>query len=394
MKVIILHSVLGRSKGGIEAWIYHACEELLLQGHEVAVVNTKGDTIPDDAVPFGVRIIAMDPNKFKPSVFFLRSVVNTKKILKSKLDEFDVVWTRSFGMAWAASKIVKNKKVIYINAAPYSYYAYRPFNILLQNNKGLKGLFKAVSSMLSFKVAHYFEINAIRNCTNVFLSSERKDQTISHFGLKDDESKFLVVPPGVNYKRFTPKYNDFQQGDEFKIISLSRLEKDKNIQCVIRAIGILKEQNYKTHLTVVGEGAYKSTLLNLADELDVKDKVSFVGRQEDVQNWYNKNHVFVLPSLYEGFGSVYVEAMASGLPAIAISNKSGKYSVAADEIIDHNLNGYLMKDDDPFELADLIKKIIISPDNLSRFSRNAREKAVNHFSWENTIKNLLEINYF
>lgn len=388
--IAILHEVLGRSKGGIEAWIYHASEELLKQGHEVTIFNTQENT-PNDAAPKGVSIVSLSWKNINPSVFFIRSVLSYKKQLNHTLKNYDIVWVRSFGMAWAASRILKDKKTIYINAAPYAYYAYRPFKILVKGSSGILGFLKATSSQISYKTAWFFEKSAIPKCTNVFLSKTRKDQTLSFFRIKDNTSQFLVIPAGVDNVKFHPSDVKWDGMTALKLITVCRLEKDKNIQCILKAIQILRVENFQVFLTVVGEGNYKEELLKLTKELNIEDSISFVGRQENVEEWYRNNHLFILPSLYEGFGSVYIEAMASGLPCIAISNENGKYSVAADDIIDHNINGFLMKDDNPDELFHFIQEFFKTPKRLEEFGNNARKKVLTSFTWEKTIQNLLRI---
>ncbi len=390
-EIAILHEVLGRSKGGIEAWIYHASEELVRQGHNVTLFHTLGNNLPPDAAPFKVKVISLNTKKVYPSLFFLRSVLSYKKQLSNKLEKFDYVWARSFGMAWAASQVWGNTKVIYINAAPYAYYAYRPLSLLLKQANGIKDILRAFSSQLSYVVAWFFEKNAIRLCHNVFLSKKRQEQTISFFKLNDSKEPYSVIPAGVDYNRFCPSVNSPFNDEFMRIISVSRLEKDKNIQCIIEAINHLIKQGKKIIYTVVGDGVYKNELIKIVKRYELEDVVHFVGKQSNVEKWYQKNDLFILPSLYEGFGSVYVEAMACGLPCIAISNKSGKYSVAADEIIDHGINGFLMSDNNSVELANYIKKFIDQSDLKKNFGSNAREKVMNQFTWNNTITKLLAL---
>jgi len=388
-KIAILHEVLGRSRGGVEAWIYHACEELISQGHTVVLFNTTD--LPQDAAPQGVTITTLPKGAIYPSIFFLRSIYGYKNYFKDKLQEFDVVWARSFRMAWAASKVLSVDKVIYINAAPYAFYGYTPFIECLKREKGFLGPLRAVSNQLSYISAWYIEKSAIIKCTNVFLSVERKKQTIAFFRLTDRPGKYLVVPAGVNVSRFYPSEVKWDGQSPLKIITVGRLTKDKNIQCILQSIADLKSQGVKVELTVVGEGRYGAELEALADQLQVSNIVKFVGRQENVEDWYRSSHIFVLPSLYEGFGSVYVEAMASGLPCIALSSKSGKYSVASDEIIDHDVNGFLMSDNDPIELSKYILQLYNAPYKLIECGANARMKVLSKFSWDRMVSRLLDI---
>ncbi|WP_111672222.1 glycosyltransferase family 4 protein [Algoriphagus litoralis] len=390
-KIAILHELLGRSKGGIEAWIFHCSEELVRQGHKVVLIHTMGDNIPDDAAPRDVETVSLDTSKVRPSVFFLRSVFSYKKQLTGVLGLYDQVWSRSFGMAWAASRLVKEKS-IYINAAPYSYYTYRSIWSLLRRARSVKDIRIAISSQFSYIVAWYFEKNAIQSSVNIFLSKKRKDHTLNFFKLNESRMKVGVVPAGVDYNRFHPRTSstDILANSVFNIISVCRIDKLKNIQCVIRAVKILTDEGHSINYSIVGDGAYQVELLKLVEDLTLKEFVSFEGKQKNVERWYQNSHLFVLPSLYEGFGSVYIEAMSCGLPCIAISNSSGEFSVASDEIISHGLNGYLMTKNSEHELANYIRNLMVNRKLLAQFGVSARETVLREFTWERTISQILE----
>jgi glycosyltransferase involved in cell wall biosynthesis len=391
-KVAILYEVLGRSKGGIEAWIYHASEELIKRGDEVTIFHTMVK-LPDDAAPAGVKFVNIPNRLVDPSIFFLRSMFNSRIFLKDKLDNFDAIWVRSFRMAWVTTKVVSDKRTLYINAAPYAFYTRIPLWNHLKSalkDKNIK-ITSVIASQLSYIVAYFFEKKAIKRSTNIFLSKERKRQTLTFFKVADVPGKSFVIPAGVDTKRFMPSDISWDGKDPFSMITVCRLTKDKNVQCILEAIKILKKEGINSFLTIVGEGSYFDRLKSITRELNIQQNVSFVGRKEDIQNWYIKNDIFVLPSLYEGFGSVYIEAMACGLPCIAISNSSGKYSVAADEIIDHGKCGFLMKNNDPKELSLYIKKLFNSPDLLEMMSKVARQKAISQFSWKETINKIIDI---
>jgi len=387
-KIAILYEILGRSRGGIEAWIYHVTEELLRQGHEVTLFNIQEDT-PSDAAPSNVRIVSLRGHFRVKILDFYSQVLNIKLQLKNQLEKFDKVWTRSFTMAWSASKILGSNKVVYINAAPYSFYGQVPFRIKMAKAKGIVDILKAISSELTLKIAYRIERQAIIQCKNVYLSNTRLNETLSFFKLKDKNIKYFVIPAGVNTYRFVPGHLKMKNNDILKIISVCRLAPDKNIQCVIKAVKILKDINIFVESTIVGEGAFENELRKLISDLSIEDRVHLVGRKENIEEWYKKNHVFVLPSLYEGFGSVYVEAMSCGLPCIAISNKSGKYSVAADEIIDDGINGYLLTENDPNELTQCLLKFCKNPKLLTDFGIEARRKTESIFNWGKSVEKLL-----
>lgn len=387
-KVALLYESLGRSRGGIEAWIYHASEELVAQGHEVTIYNAQAST-PADAVPRGVKIIPLKEPKQIPGFHFLWIAMKLRRQLKHELQKYDIVWARSLTMAWASSKIVGKGKVLYINAAPQSFYGRKTFSEYLKRYPGFIGFLRVVSIQMYYDISWLIEKRAIKRCRNVFLSRSRKEQTETHFKVNLKPNDFIIVTAGVDSGQFHPSTKKWNGVEVLRLITVCRLAPDKNIQCVIDAVAKLIAENVPVHLTVVGEGSFESELRQRVSEKNINKYIEFAGRQEDVDTWYRRNHLFVLPSLYEGFGSVYIEAMASGLPCIALSSCHGKYHVAADEIIDHGVDGFLMKENDSLELASLIKSLIQDPPLYLSMCQKAREKAVEEYTWKEVIGKLL-----
>ncbi|WP_439504243.1 glycosyltransferase family 4 protein [Sediminibacterium sp.] len=392
-KIVILYEILGRSRGGIEAWIYHASEELIRSGNDVTLINKQLEN-PIDSAPNGVKIITLKESKKNPISDIFFEIQDLRNQLKELLSDFDIIWTRSFRMAYAAAKIVGKGKVVYINAAPFSFYGQKGLLESISQARSIRELGIAISSKLYLVFAYNYERKAIDLCKNVFLSHARMNETINYFKLKYFEDKYLVVPAGVDSNRFKPlAIKVLNKEIFFSIISVCRLEYDKNIQCVIGAVSHIVNQGFNIRYTILGTGNYENELKRLVLEKKLQDYIFFAGRQESIEEWYIKNDVFVLPSLYEGFGSVYIEAMACGLPCIAISNMSGKYSVASDEIIDHDINGYLLHENDELELSKVLIEFMNNKTVLKSMSKSARLKAMTKYNWSETVKKILEFSH-
>jgi glycosyltransferase involved in cell wall biosynthesis len=389
-KIAILYETLGRSKGGIEAWIFSASEELFYQGHQVTLFYVNNSEL-SDATPSNVSLVKLKPHVRFKTFDFYSQIWSLYFQLKDVLSTFDMVWARSFTMAWAGSTILGKGKVVYVNAAPYAYYGQITFKEKIRKSMSVRDYLRAISSDLSLRIAYQLEKRAIQRCKNVFLSKARKVETLEYFNLDENNLSCSVVPAGVNINRFFPSEEKEYKDSYLKIITVCRLAPDKNVQCVLRAMKELICLNIPSTLTIVGAGDFEFYLKQLATDLRIDNCVSFVGRQENVELWYRKNDVFVLPSLYEGFGSVYIEAMASGLPCIAISNKSGKFSVASDEIIINGVTGFLMFDNDIMELKSILMKIHFNRLLLKQMSYKAREIAEKSFNWKKSINKLLDI---
>ena len=179
-----------------------------------------------------------------------------------------------------------------------------------------------------------------------------------------------VIGNLVDLSKFTIKKRI--QNEKFIFFSLAFLEGEKGFDTLIKSFA-KKFKDKEAVLYIGGDGSQRSWLEALTVENGVKDQIIFLGAlsRDDVAKWMNKCDCFVLPSRYETFGVVYIEALASGRPVI------GALNGGAEDII-NNLNGYLVPIDDIDKLAEkmleLYKKIDsyneeeIRSDCLKRFS--------------------------
>lgn len=181
--------------------------------------------------------------------------------------------------------------------------------------------------------------------------------------------------------------SDSNQSRQFKFIYTGRLVKIKNLEGLLRAFSLLFNSNY-THdfiLWIVGEGPEKESLVELCEDLKIKDQVIFWGYQEDVFSFLRKADVFVLPSYTEGSSVSLIEAMKIGLPSIV--TKIGGTS----EVIGDSESGILIDPYNEEEIFAAMNKMA----NLPTFERmQLGEKAKNEikrFSVESYIEQLMKI---
>ena len=132
----------------------------------------------------------------------------------------------------------------------------------------------------------------------------------------------------------------------------------------MKALGRLTDTDYR--LTVVGDGDYREALQTLARELGIAEKVQFLGTRTDVPELLSQADVFLhLPECEEGFGIAVVEAMASGL--ICVCGDRG----ALPEIVENGASGFIVKDNDPAVLADILRTIAAEPARYEAMRVNA-----------------------
>ncbi len=164
----------------------------------------------------------------------------------------------------------------------------------------------------------------------------------------------------------------------------------KGLHTLLKAIN---GQRLTISVDIVGgltaEPQYAEQMKKFVAVNGLSSKVTFHGALDNqpLIELYQKSHVMIVPSSYEGFGIVYLEGMGFGLPAI------GTTAGAASEIITHGEDGYLIKPDDVEALAHHIHELAADRELLLRLSLNAVRRYQAQPSWVETAKSIREFLY-
>lgn len=134
----------------------------------------------------------------------------------------------------------------------------------------------------------------------------------------------LIIPHGTamleatEKKGFDPRKKQGIAADEKMVFSLQRLFPRKGMEYLIKAVPLVLKKHHNVVFVVGGRGPEKEKLETLAQELGVEKNVRFVGfiPDDELKNYYTAADLFALPSLYEGFGVVYVDALSGGVPVV------------------------------------------------------------------------------
>lgn len=163
-------------------------------------------------------------------------------------------------------------------------------------------------------------------------------------GLVDDNTVNIKVIPNAVDKRFVLR--EKLATSRFTFVSVGNLLPSKRFDLTIKAFAILAKEYSNCELKIIGDGILRDELRRLARQYEVENNVQFLGRvsREQVFDELSSSHVFVLPSDYETFGVVYVEAMACGLPVIGTRNGGAEDIITEKEgiLIDRNDLGQLV----------------------------------------------------
>lgn len=219
----------------------------------------------------------------------------------------------------------------------------------------------------------FLEKKYAKNSFKIFSNSNvTKNKIISDLSLKD--KKIRVAYPIIDLDRYHFKSTYEKRINGGYILFVGIFSDRKNIELLLQAFKIIQSKKTDLKLKLVGNtNGQKSKYHSLVEYYGIEEKVEIIGEVEDVHQYFSNALVTVLPSNEEGFGMVLAESLACGTPVV--STKSGGVT----EIVDHNLNGFLV-DSDPQEMADRVLQIILDKKLMNRFSINGFEKVRNTFS--------------
>lgn len=199
----------------------------------------------------------------------------------------------------------------------------------------------------------------------------------------------VVIHPGVDLEHFHPGYEtaDLRAAiglsvQQQLILSVGRLSRRKGFDRVIESLPHLLARGLDVHHALIGIGEDRAYLENVARERGVADRVHFLGHvaPEDLPRWYCAADVFAMPNREidgdtEGFGMVFVEAAACGVPAVA-----GLAGGTGDAVVD-GVTGLRIDGDVEHAVHDALWRLLGDADLKSAMARNALTRARESFDW-------------
>jgi len=208
-------------------------------------------------------------------------------------------------------------------------------------------------------------------------------------------SKVKVYHSAIDCTRFFFTIKQKPEDGSIQLVSTCRLVPKKGIDVVIKAVADVVKKYPLIHYTIIGDGPEKEYLEGLVVELNLQDKVTFLGwkSQDEVISILDNSHIFLLPSNKaadgneEGIANALKEAMAMGLITI------GSWHAGTPELIDHNVSGFLVLEKSVSGLASIITSIIERPYIWEPIGLAARKKIEQEFEIKRCVKRLEKLFY-
>jgi len=227
-------------------------------------------------------------------------------------------------------------------------------------------------------------IRLFRQQIDAFVTiSQEIDEELSTVGVSPEQRFF--IPNGVDLKRFYPVSLPEKQALRTAlglpggpiVIYTGRLETEKRIDQLVKIWPSIRITQPDARLLILGTGTEEARLKQMAG-----DGVLFLGRVDNVADYLQTSDIFVLPSATEGLSNALLEAMASGLPAIATAVGG------APDLIDHCHNGWLISPDKPAELQEALLTLLNDAAFRNNFGRQGHRKVVENYALPATARQL------
>lgn len=217
-----------------------------------------------------------------------------------------------------------------------------------------------------------------------------------------NQSKLVIIPPGVDVSHFYPIPSDEAKlyvglkPDDRMVLFVGRIEPLKGVDTLIQAMSCVQlNEERPVHLAIIGGdpaaspqemSAEMARLQKLCDDLAVGQTVVFLGKrdQDKLPYYYSAAELLVMPSHYESFGMVALEAMACGTPVIASEVGGLAYLVRDGE------TGFTIPDQEPEALCEKISWLLRDHDLHATMSQHAVEYAQD-YAWEKIARQIVEI---
>ncbi len=350
----VLMVVNGEVYGGAERALDHLALRLGEHGFEVAFACLKPGRFPE------VRQ-AQDTPLFEVPMrnrFDLRPVRKLVKLVRR--EQFEVIYAHTARTAMIASIVSR------ITGIPFVYHVQSPTARDTANR------------WKNFVNAAIERISLTRASALVPVSQSLGEYVRS----QGFSAQMVSVVPNGSPCRAAAEWRNWSQGNpdqtEWTIGMTALIRPRKGIEVLLRAVAQLKKEGLPVRLRVVGPfetEAYGQKVKTLVDELDVADRIDWVGYTRDTNGELDKMDVFVLPSLFgEGTPLVLLEAMAAGLPIVTTRVEGNP------ELIRDGRDGLIVEPNDPQALAEALRSMIHGEVDLDSFRRSAREHHAVKFS--------------
>jgi glycosyltransferase involved in cell wall biosynthesis len=366
--------------GGISNHVYYLSKSLASQNISVQVVTCDFPKAPAEENIDGVQVSRVESGgvpqaSFLPWIYHLNSQMIKRANELLQAEKYDLIHAHD----WLVGRAALNLKAEHNLPLVTTIHA---------TEMGRGGI---VDNDYRKKV-HDTEQRLVENSERVICCSNYMINHLQHvLGVPGD--RIDIIPNGVDISRFNTdtiprsEYEINQSADKKTILFVGRLVKEKGLFTLLRALQELQEAGKPAQLVIVGDGPMREEFTREAVNRGFNGNVRFTGFIDEptLISTYKSSDVVALPSLYEPFGIVALEAMASKTPIVA-SDVGG-----LSEIVEDGVTGLKFPPGDSQQLAQALLRVLEDPFLAGYLKENAFQMIKMRYGWDQVAEKTLTV---
>lgn len=342
---------------GVATSVAGIADELTRLGHEVYIVAPKYPGYKDKGNVFRLTSVKLD-EKTQIRLALTLPEKSLREVIKI---DFDIIHGHAGGpitfLGWQIAKL-KNIPFVGTYHTLWNRYTHYVFNGILIRPKAAEVASRVFCNL----------------CDSIIAPTLRVKKELLYYGVK---KPIVVIPSGLDLSRFGRASDRGFLRKKLKIpntmrvlIYVGRLSREKSVDFLIESFYFVAQKNKESLLVLVGDGSLRKELEQLTAEKNLSRRVFFTGfvDHKKIPQVYVDSDIFVFSSETETQGLVVIEALASGLPVVAVKDE------AFEGVVSDGKNGFLVPRD-PKEFADKILELLGDADLYRRMSKEASNSA-------------------
>lgn len=377
MNILLLSQFFSTTKGGGEYVFSMLAKMLVKNGHNVWIVTNE---IQNESYDKNLNIIFVKPTikyqgglppTFSDNIrYVVNAVIASSKIIKNNID---IIHSNNFSPALAGSILSS------LFSIPHIMTVHDIFS-LCGKNYWKKWGDQANVSRINVMLAPFFEklmVKLEHECVHTVSNATRED--LLKFG---EKRPIHVIHNSIDVSQILDEVVR-----PLQFVHVGRLVFYKNLEVVIKAIGILKKTQPNVKLVIIGDGPHKKSLQELTNKLGLESNIEFLGYTsfDEKMKIIATSNALVFPSLCEGFGLVTLEAFSQRKPVLVSNIKP------MSDIISNEKNGFVLDPYDEKVWAEHLLKLIENPGQALEMGREGSKLLADSFNQDLMYDKIIEM---
>ena len=370
MRILIINSEYPPVGGGAGNASAHIARELTAMGQEVTVLTCRFADFPHDELRQGIHLVRVPSLRRSESSsgsleqlsFMIGAIFGSIRLARQGRPDGVITF---FGVpsgpsGWVLRKIFKVPYIVSLRGGDVP--GFRPYDFALYHR-------------LIGPIIHLVWNGA----ETIVANSKGLGKLAKKFA---PNKEIEIIPNGVDLNAFL---NTPRSWTPPRLLFVGRLVYQKGLDVLLAALAKLID--LKWEITIVGDGSQLEELEQMAFSLGIQDRIYFAGwrSHDELIHYYQEANLFVFPSRHEGMPNALLEAMSSGLPAIATRIAGNE------ELILDRHSGLLIPPNDIEALTDALRELLTKEDLRRKMGTAAREHIAHSYSWKMTAQAYLDL---